>query len=57
MKEKLIKPIIIIAITSVVSGLTWGVWEVGRRINYSFSYENMVLESIKTTVKTECLVK
>ena len=55
--KNLVKTVTIILISSVVGASIWGVWEVGRRINYNFSYNDMVLDTIKDNVKSECLIK
>ena len=30
-------------------------WKIGRRINYSWSYEDMVKDTVRQMVKEECL--
>jgi hypothetical protein len=35
--------------------LIYGLWQVGRHLNYSWSYEDMVQETICETVKHEHL--
>lgn len=51
MKE-LIGYIFIIIIICVSS---YYAWALGRKINYSLQYENMVVETIRNSVKSECL--
>lgn len=36
-------------------GLTYGVWQLSRTINYSLSYEDMVQETVCEIVKPEHL--
>jgi len=35
--------------------ISYGLWWIGKRANYSFQYEAMVKETIRETVKQECL--
>jgi len=35
----------------------YGAWELGRKINYSLAYEDMVIETICKMVKPEYLIK
>jgi len=35
--------------------ISFGAWYVGRSINYKMSYKDMVEQTIKETVKEECL--
>lgn len=39
----------------VALGISYGLWWVGKKTNYSFQYESMVVETIKKNVKQECL--
>ena len=35
----------------------FGLWMVGKKINYALSYESMVRETVEQMVKEECLKK
>ena len=39
----------------IVAGLSYGMWQLGRHINYSLSYEDMVQETVCEMVKPEHL--
>ena len=39
----------------VTLGLSLGGWWLARWVNYSFMYRDLVIETIKDTVKSECL--
>jgi len=53
-----IKEIIVyIAIGIVVIGIAFGTYRIGERINYSLNYEDMVIQTIREQVKSECLKK
>lgn len=45
----------IILYVLLMGGVIYGMWLVGRKINYAWSYEDQVKETIKATIKPECL--
>lgn len=48
--------ILIYAIVIILSAFfVFGMWKLGRQINYSFNYKDMVKETIQENVKKECL--
>ena len=36
--------------------IVYGAWIIGKRINYSLSYEGMVKKTVQEMVKDECLI-
>ncbi len=46
---------IVLAIVAVAGAVGFGGWWLERKIHYSLSYENSVKQTIKETVKPECL--
>lgn len=36
-------------------GFSYGIWRIGRAINYRLSYESMVRETVREMVKREAL--
>ena len=50
------KQLILIVITIALAiSLPFFAWKIGRKINYSFSYRDMVREEIRAMVKPEAL--
>jgi hypothetical protein len=49
------KSISYVGVIAIVLGISYGLWVLGKKANYSFQYESMVKETIKETVKQECL--
>lgn len=45
----------VIGIIVLILFISYFVWQIKRKINYNFSYKDMVVETIKETVKSECL--
>lgn len=45
----------IILIIAIVSSISFGLWKVGKKINYSLGYKTMVEQTIKEMVKPEAL--
>ena len=48
---------IIITVIVFMIAVSIACWQIGRAINYQLSYKDMVIETIKETVKEECLKK
>lgn len=58
MKIKMTRTVTVMTIILYVllmGGVIYGMWLVGRKINYAWSYEDQVKETIKATIKPECL--
>ena len=45
---------IILTIATVI-GFIYGMWTLQRYINYTFQYETLVQETVKSMVKSNCL--
>jgi hypothetical protein len=52
MEKKMIKELILgIIIVGIVSTVAYGLWNLKRKVNYSFGYESMVHEQIQDETK------
>jgi hypothetical protein len=54
--SKILKPVLLIATIIFVCVVSYAAWQLGRIINYKMSYKDMVVETIKETVKENCLL-
>jgi hypothetical protein len=54
-KEEYMKILAGIGIVIIIVVFALSSWFIGRKINYSLSYENMVRQTIIETVKEDCL--
>lgn len=55
MKNTFAVLIVGLGMLTVVIGVAWGVWQMGRVINYKLSYRSMVQNEIRQMVKPEAL--
>lgn len=49
------KAIFILVIVFFVAIVSYASWQIGRRINYKFSYQSMVQEEVRRMVRPEAL--
>ncbi|HRZ18587.1 MAG TPA: hypothetical protein P5136_00895 [Methanofastidiosum sp.] len=49
--------VITLAAVIVCAAISFGIYYLGKKINYAVSYESMVKDTIKEMVKPECLKK
>ena len=53
----ILKGLGIVLAVMIIAAIGYGSWQLGRKINYTMSYEDMVKQTVKYMVKDECLKK